>query len=294
MDDAVSSESSVPQIILQPLLIASNSSTLDKALERLIEIARATDGRSDLASRNILRTVLQLCQSISYPSCCHLLLLSLKLLRNLCAGEISNQNSFIEQNGVGIVSAIFNSVKLGSTSEFEIVRIGLQVLGNVSLAGDEYQRAVWHHLFTLDFVELARVRSRGTCDPLCMIIYTCCEGNHGLITDLCSDKGLPIVAEIIRTASAGKFVVSIACVYFLILPLFNRKGFGCCLNPKCFNCSFLSVQLALEKIGLKCFFQEFALTSLISHHCSPSYPRLVIVMIPHLKLIFFILSKHFC
>lgn len=105
------------------------------------------------------------------------------------------------------------------------------------MAGDEHQRAVWHHLFTLDFVELARVRSRGTCDPLCMIIYTCCKGNHGLIADLCSDKGLPIVAEIIRTASAVgfgedwfKMLLSRFCLdKFYFSSLFsNLSSFGDC------------------------------------------------------------------
>lgn len=225
-DSVVSLEVSLPQTILQPLLIASNSATLEKALERLIEIARATEGRSNLASRNILTNVLQLCQYISYPSCRNLILLSLKLLRNLCAGEISNQNSFIEHNGIGIISAVFKSVNLGSTTDFELVRIGLQVLGNVSLAGNEHQIAVWNRLFTVEFFELARVRSKGTCDPLCMIIYTCCDGNHGFIADLCSDKGLPIVAEILRTASAGKFVVSIPFGQFSKFAFFQQRSNG--------------------------------------------------------------------
>ncbi|CAK9145788.1 unnamed protein product [Ilex paraguariensis] len=61
MDDAMLSESPLPDDILQPLLTASSSSIIDKSLEHLIQIARDADGHSDLASKNILNAVLQLC-----------------------------------------------------------------------------------------------------------------------------------------------------------------------------------------------------------------------------------------
>lgn len=83
------------------------------------------------------------------------------------------------------------------------MRMGLQVLANVSLAGEEHQRAIWHCFFPDEFVALARVQSRETYDPLCMVIYSCCDGSTGLVTELCSDVGLPVVEEIVRTASAG-------------------------------------------------------------------------------------------
>ncbi|MCD9643918.1 hypothetical protein HAX54_031803 [Datura stramonium] len=35
-----------------------------------------------------------------------------------------------------------------------------------------------------------------------MVIYTCCDGTDGLLTDLCSEQGFPILTEILRTASA--------------------------------------------------------------------------------------------
>ncbi|CAK9134479.1 unnamed protein product [Ilex paraguariensis] len=203
MDD--DDEFSVPEDILWPLFTASSSSTIEKALTHLIPVARGAGGRADLASKNILTTVLQLCRTLSCPSNRHLLLLSLKLLRNLCAGEISNQNSFIQQNGVQIVSGIFNSVGLVSESDYEIVKTGLQVLGNVSLAGEEHQHTVWHQFFPLEFSKIARVRSRETCDPLCMVIYTCSEGSHVLSAELDTDQGLHIVAEITESASAVGF-----------------------------------------------------------------------------------------
>ncbi|KAK2992467.1 hypothetical protein RJ640_011606 [Escallonia rubra] len=198
MDDTIY----VPENILQPLFSASKTSSLTKALESLIEIARGTVGRSELASKNVLPTVLQLCQSLSNPACGDLLLLSLKLLRNLCAGELSNQNSFIREDGVQIVSRLFSCITFASDMDYGIVRMGLQIMGNISLAGEEHQRGVWHQFFPLEFAKIARARSRDTCDPLCMVIYSCYEGNNEFSAELCSDQGLDILTEIIRTASA--------------------------------------------------------------------------------------------
>ncbi|KAL3814882.1 hypothetical protein ACJIZ3_016150 [Penstemon smallii] len=205
MDDTVSLDLSLPDNILQPFLVFSGSSTLKQALECLIEIAKTTDGRWDLASKRLVVPVLQLCQFLSCPSHRNLLLSTLKLLRNLCAGEIKNQNLFIEQNGVGVLSRIVSSVGLASSSDNGILRMLLQVLGNVSLAGEEHQLVVWRQFFSSGFLEIARVRSKETCDPLCMIIYTCSGGSDGLHGDLCSDSGLEIVIEILRTATLAGF-----------------------------------------------------------------------------------------
>ena len=196
---------SLPENILQTLFSVSSSSTLNETLEFLIEASRTPSGRLDLGSKNILSVVLQLCQSLSYPLGREILLLSLKLLRNLCAGEMANQNSFIEQNGVGVVSTIFSSVVLDSDSDsdYGVIRMGLQLLGNVSLAGEAHQCSIWHQFFPARFVEIARVRKRETCDPLCMVIYTCSDQSHEFITEICGDQGLPILAEIVRTASTG-------------------------------------------------------------------------------------------
>lgn len=197
-------ELSIVENLIQPLLIASKSSTTETALEQLIEIAKAAEGRLDLASQNIVSKLLQLCSSIPYPVGCHLLLPSLKLLRNLCAGEIRNQNAFLEQNGPEVVSTIIRSVGFASDYDGEIVRMGMQLLANFVLAGGEHQRAVWRQFFPHGFLNIARVRSREICDPLCMVIYTCCEDDDGLLADLCNEQGLPVVIEIIQTASIGK------------------------------------------------------------------------------------------
>ena len=242
---------SLPENILQPLFSVSNSSTLDETLELLIEASKTPGGRLDLGSKNILPVVLQLSQSLSYPSGHDILLLSLKLLRNLCAGEMTNQNLFIEQNGVKAVSTILLSfVGLDSDSDYGIIRMGLQLLGNVSLAGERHQRAVWHHFFPAGFLEIARVRTLETSDPLCMVIYTCFDQSHEFITEICGDQGLPILAEIVRNASTGKpgfvFCLSLFLAnfnYILVLRLNNRT------NTKCFNPTFECCQLVLKKIG---------------------------------------------
>lgn len=204
MEDNPSSIRILPQHIVQPLLIASSSSTPEKALEILIEASRTSDGRSDLASKNILPAVQLFCQNLSYPSCRHLLLLSLKLLRNLCAGELANQNSFVEHNGVAILLTTLHSV-ITCDSDFAMIRMGLQVLANVSLAGELHQLAIWDKFFPLMFVQIASIRRRETCDPLCMVIYTCCDGSNELFGKLCGDHGLPMLVEIVRIASAVGF-----------------------------------------------------------------------------------------
>ncbi|KAJ9539342.1 hypothetical protein OSB04_032075 [Centaurea solstitialis] len=205
MDATISSGVSIPESIFQSFLIASNSSTLDKALENLIELARTDDGRSDLASKNMVATTLHLCQSLSYPSCGGILLLALKLVRNLCGGELRNQDS-----------------------------MGLQVLANVSLAGKEHRGVIWDRVYSLTFVEIAKLRRKDTCGPLCMIVYTCIEGNDALIEKLCSEKALPLFLEIVRTASLVgfgedwlKLVLSRTCIeesYFT--PLFSKLQYA--------------------------------------------------------------------
>ncbi|KAK9056218.1 hypothetical protein SSX86_027308 [Deinandra increscens subsp. villosa] len=220
----------VPASILQPLFVAANSSTLDKSLENLIELAKTSDGRSDLASKNMLTTTLQLCASLAYPSCGGTLLLSLKLIRNLCAGELQNQNSFIQQNGVDIVLSIISSKQLINDSNYGIIRMGLQVLANVSLAGQEHQIVIWNRIYLVDFLEIAKVRRKETLDPLCMIIYACIEENQKLLDQLCSDHALPLLVEIVHTALAVgfgedwlKLILTKTCIeesYFT--PLFSK------------------------------------------------------------------------
>ncbi|XP_020686695.1 ataxin-10 isoform X2 [Dendrobium catenatum] len=85
----------------------------------------------------------------------------------------------------------------------EIRRVGLQLLGNVALAGEEHRAAVWAANFPSRFLELAEFREPRVCDALCMVLDTCCSSGGGRrrLEELCDDeKGMPIMLEIIMTA----------------------------------------------------------------------------------------------
>lgn len=194
----------LPEEIVEPLLSSSNLSSVKEALEVLVETSRTADGRRDLASKGILTTALCLIQELRLHSEPQLLLLSLKLVRNLCAGEIVNQDLFIKHNGTKVISTVLLTKSESSTPDTGIIRMGLQVLANLSLAGYEHQCPIWNQFFPNEFLNLARFRSRETVDPICMIIYACCDGNDASMAELCGSDGLLLVAEIVRTVSAGK------------------------------------------------------------------------------------------
>ncbi|MED6132929.1 hypothetical protein PIB30_023476 [Stylosanthes scabra] len=188
---------------LHLLFTASNTCTLENSLQSLADTAKSHGGRSELASKRVLPAVLEVLEHHHHNHNPNIIALCFKLLRNLCAGELENQNSFIEHNGVALVSDVLRS-EVGSSS-LGLVRWGIQVLANVCLAGREHQRAVWEGLFPEGFVLLANVGSKETCDPLCMVIYTCCDGNPELFRILSSYDGWPVMATIVRTASSAGF-----------------------------------------------------------------------------------------
>lgn len=205
MEDITRVDLYVGEDVLQALYSASNSSTLQSSINLLIEASRTENGRAELASKQMVPVVIRLIQSLPYPSASQCFAVSVKLLRNLCAGEIANVNSFIQHNGVELLLNVFRSARLcsGHTDpDYVIIRFGLQTLANVSWTGEGHI-PIWRHLFPQEFLALAELRRREVCDPLCMIIYTCCDGNPQLLKELCSDSGLPIAGEIVRTTSAG-------------------------------------------------------------------------------------------
>ncbi|XVF84413.1 hypothetical protein PTKIN_Ptkin17bG0035200 [Pterospermum kingtungense] len=230
MDGESFPEFKAAEDILQPLLSASNSSTPKEALEILIKASRTDVGRSQLALRNILPTVLKLIEFSHHTSNLEYLIQSLKLLRNLCAGEVANQNAFLAQNGIEVLLTVLRSAAVPSNPDFGVIRLSLQVVANVSLAGEEHQQVIWLKLFPNEFLLLARVCSSETCDPLCMILYTCCDGRPELAAELCRDSGLSIVAGIIQTvASVGfredwfKLLLSRLCLEDIHFPpLFSK------------------------------------------------------------------------
>ncbi|XP_013731237.2 ataxin-10 isoform X1 [Brassica napus] len=210
-------EASIPEQVIQPLLLASDSShSLDECLQFLIEASKTDSGRSDLASKaDILPSILALLQLLPYPSSRHHLNLSLKVLRNLCAGETRNQEAFVDHNGSLVISELLDS----AIGDAETVRFGLQVLANVVVMGENRQRDVWLRFFPERFLAIAKVRRLETCDPLCMILYVCFDGSSEIASQLSSDEGLNIIAETMRAGEIGsveyywlKLLVSRLCV----------------------------------------------------------------------------------
>lgn len=211
-------EHPISEDTLQLLFEASNSSNMEKSLEILIQNAKSDSGRLELASKKILPAVLNIVHSLTHASHHHqrnhILSLSFKLLRNLCAGEAANQDSFLELDGVAVVCSVLRSEAACSGPDHGLVRWGLQVLANVSLAGKQHQCAIWKELYLDGFVSLARLHTKETCDPLCMVIYTCCDGNPEWFKRLSSEDGWFVMAEIVRTASSGELVVALCILLF--------------------------------------------------------------------------------
>lgn len=169
-------------------------------LQSLLEASRTPEGRSRLAGT--LAPLLLRRLSPSSPP--RILLLRLRLLRNLCAGDVANQGAFLESDGAGAVAAAILRSPPDPTAE--IRRAGLQLLGNAALGGEPHRGAVWTRLFPAGFLELARVREPGVCDPLCMVLDTCCSsvGGRGRLEELCGTAaGIAIIVEIVTTASQG-------------------------------------------------------------------------------------------
>ncbi|XP_010025685.2 ataxin-10 [Eucalyptus grandis] len=228
MDENVGS--SLPKDILDRLFAYSKSTSLIDALEVLAKISRTAEGRADLASKSVLVMILDLIQGHLEYLNSELLKSSLKLLRNLCAGDVKNQDTFIEKNGVGITLTVLRTVMDTPALDSGAVRIALQVLANVSLAGERHQQTIWVQFFPKEFLMLARIRSQDTVDPLCMILYTCQDGNPIRLAELCGDNGLSLVSEIVRTASIVgfreewfKLLLSVICLEEAHLPTLFAK-----------------------------------------------------------------------
>ncbi|KAF8780211.1 hypothetical protein HU200_001879 [Digitaria exilis] len=167
----------------------------EETLSELIEASRTPDGRR--ARLHELADTLYLLPAS--PS--HLLLLRLRLLRNLLAGDELNQYAFIERSGPSVVAA---SVLSSPSLAPDAARAALQALGNTALAGEFHRDAVWEALFPEALLEFAGVRDAGVLDPLCMVLDTCCggEGGRQRLNELChEDLGLPILVQVVNTAS---------------------------------------------------------------------------------------------
>ncbi|CAA7406534.1 unnamed protein product [Spirodela intermedia] len=176
-----------------------------EALRALLEATRTSEGRSRLASEGIVLP--KLVRRLRPDLPLHRILSFLRVLRNLCAGEAASQDAFLESGGPEAAASVVLRGALPVPEE--VVRLGLQLLGNVAAAGERHRSTVWRQFFSDGFLDLARVRDAMACDALCMILYMCCcssgPESRERFDELCGvGRGLPILKEVISTAcSAG-------------------------------------------------------------------------------------------
>ncbi|KAL0913935.1 hypothetical protein M5K25_017429 [Dendrobium thyrsiflorum] len=198
----------------------------EETLEKLLEASKKPEGCTRLTTTGTLGALLH-----RLPTTLPDVLLILRILRNLCAGQAANQNAFLNNGGSAVMEAILGS----PLATAEIRRVGLQLLGNVALAGEEHRGAVWAANFPSRFLELAEFREPGVCDALCMLLDTCCSSGGGRrrLEELCDDeKGMSIMLAIITTALTDgyqeewiEWLVTKICIeepYFL--QLFEKMG----------------------------------------------------------------------
>ncbi|KAI4995578.1 hypothetical protein ZWY2020_035481 [Hordeum vulgare] len=167
----------------------------EETLRALLEASRTREGRAALS--DALADTLHLLPASRAP----LLLLRLRLLRNLVAGDALNQGTFVLLSGPAAVVSV--ALSLPSLSP-DLARAALQALGNAALGGDRHREAVWDALFPGALRDFARVRDADVLDPLCMVLDTCCsgDGGRGRVEELChEDVGLPVLVELVTTAS---------------------------------------------------------------------------------------------
>jgi hypothetical protein len=178
----------------------------EQILAALIEVSKTPEGRRGL-SHVLADTLFLLPASPSRP-----LLLRLRLLRNLLAGDELNQLAFIEQSGPAVAAAAVLSFPSPAP---DVARAALQALGNTALAGEFHRDAVWEALFPDALREFAAVRDAGVLDPLCMVLDTCCGGGEDgrrRLEELCHEgSGLPILVQVVNTASQGELSSTRCC-----------------------------------------------------------------------------------
>ncbi|CAL9113528.1 unnamed protein product [Musa acuminata var. zebrina] len=169
---------------------------IDEALEFLLEASKTPGGRAHLASTGALAAALRRVSSDTSSA----LLPSLRLVRNLCAGDAVHQDAFVELGGPDRIASVLLSTPPASP---DVARVALQAIGNLACGGEAQRSAVWARFFPALFLATARYRDPAVCDPLCMVLDTCCssEGGHRRLAELCETKtGLPIILEIVTTA----------------------------------------------------------------------------------------------
>ncbi|MQM18695.1 hypothetical protein Taro_051687, partial [Colocasia esculenta] len=204
----------------------------EEPLDSLLEALRTTEGRSHLTP-HLSAVLRRIRPDLPFP----LLIPTLHLLRNLCAGEPAGQAAFMAAVCTGVVtSVVLSGGGAGACPlRVDVARVGLQLLGNVAAAGEKGQRDVWDRFFPEGLLELARVRDAWACDVLCSCCCSAGEGRAGRLEELCSvGRGLPILKEVLATACSDdyrgdwlKLLLSRICIEELYLPLLFSMFSSC-------------------------------------------------------------------
>ncbi|XP_026437691.1 uncharacterized protein LOC113335885 [Papaver somniferum] len=175
---------------------------IEQALDMLIETCKTPEGRFRLGCVKFLPVVVELVRFLTSakPSTHYPLYLSLKLLRNLCGGEILNQNCLLEVDGLDVVARAVDTVKGKKNYGLEVVKTVLELLGNFCRAGEEHMNAVWFRFFPGAFKKMAKTRERDFLNVLCMVVHTCCDGSYEIMGQLHGIEGVQLVAEMLGTS----------------------------------------------------------------------------------------------
>lgn len=196
-------------------------------LERLIHLSRSPPQRRLLAALDAVPRLLPLLSPNKTPRA---LCLHLKLLRNLCAGEASNQQAFLHGHGVKSVALLFdNTLELLPQKRPELIAVlhaSLQLLGNACGGGEAQKAAVWRSFFPTRFRALVPIWGENKImEPLCMVLYTCSHGVRHRLTDLCRDEGAVLLSDCLTAAASHGVLCSGASdwIYLLVSDLCLRE-----------------------------------------------------------------------
>ncbi|CAN6463153.1 unnamed protein product [Victoria cruziana] len=179
---------------LESILQALPTPFCSRDFQTLIEIAKTKEGRSELSSVNPIPSFLILIRFLLSCPSSGILLLTLKLVRNLCAGDVQCQDSFMASGGANVVA-----LTISCSESAEVVRFGFEVSANVASAGEMHRSMLWRALFPGCF-------KRGLCsfddakiaDPACRILHACISEKNGRLVELCGPEGLLIMACLIK------------------------------------------------------------------------------------------------
>ncbi|XP_039157246.1 uncharacterized protein LOC120288041 [Eucalyptus grandis] len=151
-------------------------------------------------------------------------------MRNLCAWRVRKSGYLIKKNDVRIILTVLRALMHTTALDCGAVRIALQALANVSLTGERHRQTIWVQFFPNEFLMLARIWSQDIVDPLCIIPYTCQDGNPVHLAELCGDPGLSLVSEIAQTSLVvgfreewSRWLLSVICLEESHLPTLFAK-----------------------------------------------------------------------